>query len=212
MRRLRRYALPAAAVVCAALSVLLALLAFDVASWRSTVGRDDLRFRALPSHSALWRPAVTLPGDPASALLGTSSTIAWRRALQYFWYSRHGANPSAHVDAPTLRATAQDRLLDQLSSAPTKAQRSTAANLLGIFVVTTPVPGNDRAAVAQILRRAGAYFQQSVELDPSNVEAKENLEIVLRITRPGKGRIGRDARAGYGFGRGQGSTELGSGY
>ena len=43
-----------------------ALLAADVRTWQTTVARDDLRFRALPAHRGLWRPATMLPGDPAA--------------------------------------------------------------------------------------------------------------------------------------------------
>jgi hypothetical protein len=35
---------------------------------------------------------------------------------------------------------------------------------------------------------------------------------VLRVRRPGKGRLGRDARSGYGFGRGRGIVAEGGGY
>jgi hypothetical protein len=212
IRRIRRHRFLLMAIASAAVAVVLALLAADAASWRATVSRDDLRFRALPTHKALWRPGTTLPGDPASALIGTSSTMAWRRSLQAFWYARIGSNPEVRMDAPTLRANAQDALLAQLASAPTAAQRSTAANLLGVLVVTTPAPGNDQDVIAQILKRAANYFQQSIELDPTNLDAKQNLELVLRITKPGKGHLGKDARSGYGFGRGQGAGQLGSGY
>jgi hypothetical protein len=213
MRRLlRRYRLLVVAAACFALAALLALLAADVASWRSTVARDDVRFRALHTHLALWQPSTVLPGDPAGRLLGTSSTLAWRHSLEWFWYAQVGTNPEKRMDGPTLRANAQDALLDQLSSAPTAAQRSEAANLLGVLVVTTPAPGGDQDVILQILRRATAYFQQSIELDPANLDAKQNLELVLRIQKPGKGHIGKDARSGYGFGRGQGSGQFGSGY
>lgn len=212
MSALRRHRWLVASVVCVLVAVVLALLAADAASWRSSVQRDDLRFRALPRHVRLWHPATILPGDPASELLGTSSTIAWRRALQYFWFTRTGSNPETRMDTPTLRAATQDQLLDELQSAPTSTQRSTAANLLGVLVVTTPVPSSDQDAIAQILRRATSYFQRSIEIDPSNLNAKQNLELVLRITRPGKGRLGNDARSGYGFGLGQGANAVGSGY
>ena len=71
IRRLRKHRLLAFALVCAALTVVLALLAADVSAWQSTVSRDDLRFRAQPTHGALWNPVTNLPGDPASALVGT---------------------------------------------------------------------------------------------------------------------------------------------
>jgi len=213
VKRLGRHRMLVAALVCALLAVVLGLLAADAASWRSTVSRDDLRFRALPGHRALWRPSTILPLDPAAKIIGTSSTIEWRRAMQWFWFTRINLNPDVHMDTPTLRAETQDLLLGQLASAPSAAQRSDAANLLGVLVATTRVPGgNDRSVISQLLKRSAAYFQQSIGLDPGNGAAKQNLELVLRLAKPGKGHFGKDARAGYGFGRGRGASQLGNGY
>jgi hypothetical protein len=209
--RIRKHRAGLLALLCLGLTALVALLAADVSVWRSTIARDDLRFRALPAHRNLWRPATTLPGDPASLLLGTGSTIAYRRGLQYFWFSRIGSNPEVRQDTPTLRAAAQNKLLGLISSAPTAKQRSAAANLLGVLVVTTPSIG-DSGGTTQILTRAVQYFQQAIELNAANTNAKENLELVLRLRRPGQGRFGHDARSGYGFGRGRGATTAGSGY
>src|SRR5437763_431728 len=78
------------------------------------------------------------------------------------------------------------------------------------YVVTTPTA--DTGAIKQILDRAQGYFRQAIALDPTNTDAKLNLELVLRLTKPGNGKFGRDARAGYGFGRGRGVTPIGSGY
>ena len=210
--QLRRHRAALLAVLLAGVAALFVLLAVDIRTWQSTVARDDLRFRALPSHRGLWRPATLLPGDPAAKLIGVGSTIAWRRALQYYWYSRTGSNPEVPEDAPTLRADAQSRVQAALDSAPTPMQRSRAANLLGVLVVTTPLVGQDKSAVSQLLTRAAQYFQLAIALDSTNTNAKENLELVLRLQRPGRGKLGKDARAGYGFGRGQGATVIGSGY
>ena len=99
-----------------------------------------------------------------------------------------------------------------MSSAPTAAERSAAANLLGVLVVTTPAVGNDQSAIKQLIKRATGYFQQAITLDPANRAAKQNLELALRIAKPGKGRLGQDARSGYGFGRGESVVVTGSGY
>jgi hypothetical protein len=209
--RIRKHRAALLALLCLGLTALVALLAADVSAWHSTVARDDLRFRALPAHRNLWRPGTTLPGDPASLLIGTGSTISYRRALQYFWFSRIGSNPEVRQDTPTLRATAQNKLLNVISSAPTSQQRSAAANLLGVLVVTTPSIG-DSGGTTQILTRAVQYFQDAIALNAGNTNAKENLELVLRLRRPGQGRFGHDARSGYGFGRGRGATTAGGGY
>ena len=211
-RALRRHRLAILAALAGGVAVVLVLLALDASAWKSTISRDDLRFRALPTHTHLWKPETSLPGDPASLLIGTGSTLQFRHALQYFWFSHVGNNPEVRQDAPTLRADAQDRLQALMKTGANLRQRSAAANLLGVLVVTTPAPGNDQSAVEQTLTRSAQYFQRAIALDPSNRDAKENLELVLRLTRPGKGRVGHDARAGYGFGKGQGIGNQGGGY
>ena len=212
MSIVRRHWLGVTALLLAAIATLLVLFAFDARAWQSSVRRDDMRFRALLDHGNLWKPATMLPGDPAGAVLGTSDTIAWRHALQSFWYTHIGANPQSQEDLPKLRARAQAELLDLMSTAKTPAERSGAANLLGVLVITTPVSAGSQTAQIQVLKQSIQYFQQAVELDPSNAAAKQNLELVLRVTRPGKGPIGKDAHAGFGFGRGHGSTLVGNGY
>ena len=212
MKRLRRHRAALLAVFCALAATVLVLLAVDLHTWKNTVARDDLRFRALPAHLGLWTPATLLPGDPASKLIGTGDTMQYRRALQYFWYSRIGSNPEVRQDTPTLRANAQERLQRLISAAPNTGQRSAAANLLGVLVVTTPAQGSDKNAITQILVLAREYFQQAIAIDPANLDAKQNLELVLRLQRPGKGKLGRDARSGYGFGRGRAAGAQGSGY
>ena len=209
---LRRHRSGLAALGLLAIAAVVALLAVDIRSWQTTVARDDLRFRALPAHKSLWKPPTILPGDPASKLIGTSSTLEYRRALQYFWYSRIGSNPEVRQDTPALRASAQERIQGLIQSAPSATQRSDAANLLGVLVVTTPAPGQDKDAITQILTRAAQYFQLAISLDAGNFDAKQNLELVLRLQRPGKGKLGRDARSGYGFGRGRGAGQQGTGY
>jgi hypothetical protein len=210
--RFRRHRSALIAAVLLVITITLALLAVDVRAWQTTVKRDDLRFRALPAHKSLWHPSTILPGDPAAKLIGTGQPLAYRRALQYFWYSRIGSNPEVRQDTPALRASAQERIQSLVSSAPTRKARSDAANLLGVLVVTTPAPGSDQDAVTQILTNAAKYFQLAIAIDSSNFDAKQNLELVLRLQRPGRGKIGRDARSGYGFGRGRGAGPQGAGY
>lgn len=214
MRILRRHRLGLLALVLAGIATVLVLFAADTRAWQSAVRRDDMRFRAMRDlpYSALWNPATILPGDPAGAALGTSDTIDWRRALQSFWFTRVGANPQAQEDLPKLRATAQGDLAHLMSAGKTARERSSAANLLGVLIITTPLSAGNQQAQLQVIKQTIAYFQQAVALDPGNTEAKQNLELLLRATRPGKGMLGKDARAGFGFGRGHGETTIGSGY
>ena len=51
-----------------------------------------------------------------------------------------------------------------------------------------------------------------LEVPQRRLVVAQHLELVLRVTRPGKGGLNRDARAGYGFGRGRATVPVGSGY
>ncbi len=212
MRLVRRHRLAALAILLAGMAAVLVLFAVDTRTWQSAVRRDDMRFRALPNHPALWKPSTILPGDPAGAALGKGDTLAWRTALQSFWSTRIGANPQAQEDLPRLRAAAQSKLLRLMGTAKTAQERSGAANLLGVLVITTPVAAGSQTAQLQVIRQSIDYFQQAIALDPGDAAAKQNLELLLRATRPGKGPLGKDAHAGFGFGRGHGETVIGNGY
>ena len=211
MKLLRRHKVAIAAAVCAGLAAVFVLLALDARTWQSAMTRDDLRFRAMHSHRSLWRPQTALPGDPAEHLLGLGNAVSYRRAVQLFWFSRIGSDPETQQDLPTTRAQAQGLLESAMESAQTVGERSNAANLIGVIVVTSPLVTDPKAEEAT-LRRAAAFFQQAISLDPSNYDAKLNLQLVLLLQRPGKSKVGRDARGGYGFGRGHGVSETGSGY
>jgi len=195
------------------LAVVLVLFAFDVRRWQSTVQRDDLRFRVNPGTAYLWRPSTVLPGDPASLALSTGDTTRWRSALQTFFYTRIGVDPLTMQDPSTLNAEAQQKLQNLMVSAKTAAERSAAANLLGVLVVTAPpVAGASGRAIEQMLQQTTEYFQRAVVLDPSNAQAKQNLELVLRVARPGKGALGKHDRSAFGFGGGHAATRVGNGY
>jgi len=201
---------PLLAVGCFLVAALLVLFAFDLRSWPQRLTHDDLRFRALHSHAGLWRSPSLLPGDPARIVLGLDEPIAYRRALQLFWFSRVGSAPDTRADLPTVRVRAEEALARLVSVGRTPQERSTAANLLGVLTVTTPTA--DSETQTQTLVRSAEYFQQAIAEDPTNVAAKLNLELVLRLRRPGKSGFNRDARGGFGFGKGRGAEVVGSGF
>ena len=211
MTFLRRHRAAVAAILCAGVAAVLVLLAVDVHTWQTTLTRDDIRFRAMHSHRSLWQPQTTLPGDPARQLLGLDDALAYRHAVQLFWFSRVGSDPETRQDLPTTRAEAQQDLQSIEDSAQTRGERSSAANLLGIIVVTSPLV-TDPQAQAATLKRAAEFFQQAISIDPGNYDAKQNLQLVLLLKKPGHSRIGKDARGGYGFGRGHGVSKSGTGY
>jgi hypothetical protein len=211
---LRRARTPLLALGCFAVAAFLLVLALDARAWGRRMTQDDLRFRALHSHVALWTSPSALPGDPAQRLLGLGEPLAFRRALQVFWYSRVGSDPLSRRDLPSIRIDAQARLQKLIVGGRDGAERSDAANLLGVLTVTTP--STEATTQVQTLRRAAGYFQQAILEDPSDYAAKLNLELVLRLLKPGDSRFGKKARGGYGLskglGKGHGVTAIGTGY
>ena len=133
MTRLRRSAPLLVAALLLGLAAVFALLAADVRSWQGTLRRDDVRFDATHPVQGLWRSPSTLPGDPAYQLLGLGDAIAYRRALQNFWFSFVGVSRVTTLDVTETRVKTENELQTLADSASTAAERSRAANLLGVM-------------------------------------------------------------------------------
>jgi hypothetical protein len=212
MKVIRQALPPLVAAILLCVATVLILLALDVRSWQRTLGRDDARFEARPSETKLWQSPGLLPGDPAGALLGVGDPVAYRTALQGFWASAVGIE-KARASTPDLsaaRVATQAQLQSLATYAKTAAERSSAANQLGVMTITTTAI--DHATLLQILDRAAAYFQTAIKDDPTNWPAKANLELVLRVTRPGKSRFNADAQGGFGSGGSYGTSPVGGGF
>lgn len=210
MTWLRRAAPLLVVLLLLGLAAVFALLAADVRAWQGTLRRDDVRFDATHAVQGLWASPATLPGDPAYHLLGLGDAIAYRRALQNFWFSYIGVSHASTLDVTETRVITENELQALAGSAATAAERSRAANLLGVMTITTPTA--DSATQVQTLIRAAAYFRQAVAADPTNYTAKANLELLLRLERPAKTKFGADARGGFGPGGSHGAGVLGGGF
>ena len=199
MKRIRRGLPLILAVVLLGLATALALFAADVRAWQGAFTQSDARFRAQRAHIGLWRSPAVLPADDA---------LSYRRAVQLFWLSQIGSSTGGQADLAATRVEAQADLQALMTSAPTAEERSNAANLLGVMTVTAPA--NSPTQKAEIAT-AKAYFQQAVIEDPTNYNAKINLELMLRVARPGKSKLDQDARGGFGFGGSNGVGVVGGG-
>lgn len=208
MKRLRR-ALPlASAIVLLGLATILVLFAFDVRAWQGALTHGDVSFRAQRSHVGLWRSPAVLPGDPARSLLGLDDALSYRRALQLYWLQRGGASTGGQADLAATRVAAETQLQRLMTSAATREERSNAANLLGVMTVNAP---ENSATQKQEIATARRYFQQAVIADPTNYDAKINLELLLRVAHPGKNKLDQDARGGFGYGGANGVGVVGGG-
>jgi len=199
MRRLRL----AAAAVLLVLAAVLAVLAHDVLAWRSALSHGDAVLRTHP-RQAVWQPATWVPGDPVAGTLALQGDLALRRAIRaYDVAATTGRGFDSGVTQSVVRGGAEVRLSDVAAQGSAR-DASQASDLLGVLVeaggtVVGGVTADDRAQAA---------FTAAVQRDPSNFDAKYNLELLLRRTRATAARHGAGNGAGS---RGRGRKGAGAG-
>jgi hypothetical protein len=207
---MRRY-LPAALVSAGLLLGLLSLmLALDVSRAAATIEGDDARFLAQPRISGYWDDGGVLPFGAGRAVLGGGDDVAHRGAVQRFWLGRPRDPAIPGPERLAERAQAQAELAEAEADAGPGASQT--ANLLGVLALLTPP---DQAERSQVVRAAAAAFRRAIVLDPSNDDAKFNLESVLRLVADernrGQGGGGSAGQEGTEFG-GAALSRRGSGY
>lgn len=187
MRRVRpilRRGLPIAALIV--LATLAALVARDAAAIQRSFEGSDLAFKAQPAAERLWKIDTRLPY--AKRALGVEDDLVYRRALRAFAVDARRAENPYDFDRPAFRAEAQATLGSvERSTELSPAQRSKAATLQGVltFDEATADPVNGPA----LIRRALGDFERAVKIDPTNEEAKYNLEFLLRVLEPSAARF-----------------------
>ncbi len=208
---MRRALLLAAAAAALAGSALLALLASDVLAWKQTMAAAD-RAYAAGAASPRWQIDASFPFAAARSLVGVGDDVADRRAL--LAYRSRGSGPSFDNGVGRREAEAEAQIalsrVEQLDR--NRARASQAANLLGILALGGPSPiAPDEPAPTD---RALAEFQNAIRLDPSNEDAKANLELLLRqLVARGQRQGGSAGQSGRSSGRqGAGISPPGRGY
>jgi tetratricopeptide (TPR) repeat protein len=167
--------------VLLALAITAALVARDAAAVRQSVEHSDLVFlEAQPSYARLWRLETTIP-YPAR-LFGIEDDLLYRHALRKYAAEDRRQQGRFNFSSPGLRAEAQAALSIAENADLSAARRSKLANLQGILsydeTLTNPL---DAAGLAQ---EALEHFHRAVKIDPANIEAKYNLEYLLRLVDP----------------------------
>jgi hypothetical protein len=207
LRRLVRIALP---VVFAAAGVLALILAHDVRHVRAALAADDARFPTAPA-AQLWQPSELFPFDAAKKLLGVGDDVTYRQALRATRLAQPHELVFASPPALALRAEAQLRLGQIAQTDPNASRRSAAENLLGGIAMANSAEDPDSAS--SLLEDAAAAFRAAVADDPTNDDAKANLELALlrldrvRAATYPPGNIGNASN-----GQGAGVGRAGSGY
>jgi hypothetical protein len=166
-----------AAAVCAALAVGLALVAIDAARWRDALPTGDVRYRVAPEDEGLWDPGELAPLGVTKKAVGVEDDLEFRSAVR--------AMRGARLDEPILtdpelalrRQDAQSRLEAIVTGDMDPVRRSRAANLLGALgLARLTSDSQDRAAtIVSVL----SNLRLALELDPTNDDAKYNLELAL---------------------------------
>ena len=207
MSRLR-LALAAIALTAA---VFAALLAADLRSWQDGVRAGDTQYAQTPA-AATWITPTVLPFHLARGILGISDQVAYRRAAQTF-VAVHALGNGFDNGYSESRARADlEIVLSNLARGTDHARDSAADNLLGILAYSdTQTRG---AAQPAPVDRAVADFQSAVQLDPSNADAKFNLEwlqrdLVAHGTRSGNTSSSGGSKRGH---KGAGGGAPGKGY
>lgn len=206
----RRQWTRAAATLCVPAAILLALLAVEVLRVPSELAADDVRFQAGPRvPRALWDDLGFLPGSPSSVLLGAGDDVAYRRTVALFARVQPGKVQITTPELEALRGRAQLEVTLRAREEADPRTRAQQLNLLGVLALSRF--STEASEQQQILSRGIGAFQSATELDWENIDAKRNLEIVLRrpdaVTLPPN-----DPSQGGAQGRTSGQGRSGSGY
>jgi hypothetical protein len=169
-------------VVLLALALGAALVARDAGAVRQEVARSDLTFlEGQPVYERLWRLDTEMPYP--SKFFGLEDDLLYRHALRKYAAEDRRQEGRFNFSSPGLRAEAQAALSIAENSKKTSApQKSVLANLEGLLnydeTLTNPL---DASGLAE---QALEHFLRAVKTDPTNVEAKYNLEYLLRLVDP----------------------------
>lgn len=215
---LRRELLLVVAAACLALGVLLALVAVDVARWRTTIPADDVRFTA-GAPGGGWSPQTFAPFDAGERLAGVRDDVAFRKMLRLLRSSRLLDYTVSDPVLAIRRTELAERLESIMVRDPDPVLRSRASSLLGVVSVvswnSTAPQGTQQQDRSELLLAAVASFEQAIALDPANDDAKYNLQLMLQRGEgllPTEAAAGRNPSPGGKGSRGAGAGEPGSGY
>jgi hypothetical protein len=168
----------AATLVLLAVGVALLLLALDVHRWQRAVQSGDQEFVRNPS-GATWRAHTTLPAGLSQSLLGLNTALRFRQAAQAFvGVQAQGEGYDNGISETGTRGELEARLAS-LGLSGDRAVASAADNLLAILAFDDATASGPIAPAPT--EQSMADFQAAIRLDPNDVNAKYNLELLLRL-------------------------------
>jgi hypothetical protein len=190
---LRRGLLLAGAALCLAAAAIAALAARDAGAWRDSIRAGDVA-AAEPGRTPSWTARESAPFGIARRLLGVDDDLAFRRGVALF-HRAHTGIPSADssLAGSALRVAAEAELAREIRSDRNDARASAAANLLGILAV---IDASSPTGSQTPIERSIFEFEDAIHLDPSNEQAKTNLELLYQLTSPPNTNPGSTSREG----------------
>lgn len=173
-----------AAVIAGLLGIALAVLAVDVVRLPGKLSERDTRFESAPRRQAgLWSNIDFLRGYPAARLLEIGDDLTYRRAAGLYIRAEPGkVDYQGFPELEALRAKAQFELTRLSNADPDPRRRAQLLVLYGVMTLDgRPLSDDERQ---NQIRGAADAFRAALALDPDNVDAKLNLEMVLSIHGP----------------------------
>lgn len=169
-------------VVAAAAAVLLLVVAADVHGWQRQLAADDARFQAYPSSEDLWQTSTILPEGVVQRLLATRDDLRYRRAANAFFLARPFRRGHQLPELDAARGEAQVVLARLFGDESDALRRAHVGNFYGALSLAV-LQHQDLEQRVSTLEAAVATLQEAIRLDPSNEEAKFNLESAIRRLR-----------------------------
>jgi hypothetical protein len=167
-----------AALALLALAVMLGLLAVDVHRWDGAVRTGDREFVRNPSSST-WQANTILPGDLTRSLLGLRTALLFRKSAQSFVADQAVGEGYDNGISETGTRGELEAQLAALGLSDDHTVASAADNLLGILAYDDATASGPIAPAPT--EQSTADFQAAVRVDPDAVDAKYNLELLLRL-------------------------------
>jgi hypothetical protein len=162
-----------AAVAAIVASALLALLAADVRAWTDHFAVADSQLKRSAGPLPARKIDSAFPLETARRILEVDDDVQLRRGIWLFKQGRAARDREQSARAYALSAGE----LNRIAASASRREASQAQNLIGLIAYySASTIGFDR-------NDSVAAFARAVRLDPANVDAKYNLELVLRAIR-----------------------------
>lgn len=200
------------AVIAVPVAIALGVFAVDVLRTPGWISADDTRFQSAPIRSGgLWNEPGELATRARITSLGVADDLAYRRTVSLFGRLQPGqADQNIDPAEEGKWAKLQFDLTTQSRENPNVERRSELQNLMGVVLLARYLYASPDERTALLTNAIGS-FRTAVELDPTNDDAKLNLELALRAYGPALfPSTAPDAGGAHGQRSGQGRA--GSGY